>query len=133
MPLTTNDDSRVKDYYDAVGCDEGDNVKSFAWDNGGICWDNNPFCWDDVALVREILEEVTGGGKVIGTDEGWHDAYEKLDEPKKKRFITLVGKVKGEKDIFKDRKKVKDVQISVSEIKLTVSKVLKIKLDIEKD
>ena len=127
MPLTTKDDSRVKNYYDSVGCDEGDNVKSFAWDNGGICWNENPFCWDDVTIVVELV-----GGKVIKTDEGWLGAYEKLDEPKKKRFITLVGKVKGETDIFKDRKQVKDIKVSVKDIKLTVEAVLGIKIDVEK-
>ena len=135
MPLTTNDDSRVEDYFNSTGCDEGNNVISFPWDSGTICWDNNPFCWDDVAIVREILEGVTdGNGKVIGTDEGWLGAYDKLDEPKKKRFIYLAAKVKGENDIYKGKKEVKDVKLTAKDIKLTVDAVAKkagIKIEID--
>lgn len=131
MPLTTNDDSRVEDYFNSTGCDEGNNVISFPWDSGTICWDNNPFCWDDVAIVLEVI----AGGKVIGTDEGWLGAYDKLDEPKKKRFIHLVAKVKGENDIYKGKKEKKEnVKLTAREIKLTVEAVAKragIKIEID--
>ena len=100
------------------------------WDDGEICWNDNPYCWDDVCLVQEV---VGGGSAGEGKVTDWNEGYQKLSEPKKRRFITLVGKVKGETDIFKDKKEVKDVKISIKDIKLTVSTVLNIKLDIEKE
>lgn len=108
------------------------NKTCWDWDDGNICWSDNPYDWDDVCLVQEVVD---GGGGLPGEGKvtDWNEGYEKLDEPKKKRFITLVGKVKGETDIFKDKKKVEDVSISIKDIKLTVSTVLQIKLDIEKD
>jgi len=111
----------------------GQNVTCWDWDDGNICWNDNPYCWDDVCLAEEVLEEAGGGITGDGKVTDWMQGYEKLDEPKKRRFITLVGKVKGEKDIFKDKKEVKDVNISIKDIKLTVSEVLGIKIDVEKD
>ena len=105
------------------------NKTCWDWDDGNICWNDNPYDWDDVCLVQEVVD---GGGGSAG-DGSWNEGYQKLSEPKKKRFITLVGKVKGETDIFKNKKKVEDVSISIKDIKLTVSTVLQIKLDIEKD
>ena len=74
------------------------NKTCWDWDDGNICWNDNPYDWDDVCLVQEVVD---GGGGLPGEGKvtDWNEGYNKLDEPKKKRFITLVGKVKGETDI----------------------------------
>lgn len=87
-----------------------------------IQWGDNPFLWEDVAVVLELVEAVGGG---IAVEEYIED----LDERRRKRFITLIAKVKSKK--YKETKEVNlDAKIKMKDVKLVVKEVVGIDLDV---
>ena len=79
-----------------------------------------PYTWDDVALVKEAVEALGGGG-VIEDDMPWMK-----DQDKKKRLIKLICKVQGK--TIKEEKEIQNYKIKVSDIKLLAEKVLGIEV-----
>ena len=59
-----------------------------------VVWGSNPFTWSDVALAVEIAEVIDGTGYTRRKER-----LDKIfkDEEKKKRFIHLICRIKGEK------------------------------------
>lgn len=98
----------------------------FKWNNANFAWETNPFpnqsknpfTWEDVALLQEIA---AAGHK--------HDEVFK-DQKKKKRFITLLCKVKGY-DKYKETKEVKDYQITIEDIELVLKEVLNVNIKVD--
>jgi len=93
-------------------------------------WGNNSFTWGDVTLATEIAEVIDG--------VGYKRRKERLDnlfkdEDKKKRFIHLVCRIKGEK-VYDDEVQVKDVDVSVEDAELVVETLVKkVKLEIKEN
>ena len=75
-----------------------------------------PYTWDDVALVKEAVEALGGGG-VIEDDMPWMQ-----DEEKKKRLVKLICKVQGR--TYKETKEAQDIKITAEDIKLLAEKIL---------
>lgn len=130
MPLVSKDDIRIIDLYPQKerACYDHPLV-SLTWDANDLCWNSNPFCWDDVSFIIESF------GKAVDEDyenTQWIETYQKLDKEKKKRFITLMVKVKGDSKEYEQKREVKeDIKVTAHDIKLTVEAVLDIKLDIK--
>ena len=95
-------------------------------------WGNNPFTWNDVSLAVEIAEVVVDDGV------GYKKRKERLDdffkdEDKKKRFIHLICRIKGEK-VYDDKVEVKDVDVKVEDAELVVETIVKkVKLEIKEN
>ena len=86
-----------------------------------VQWGSNSFTWGDVTLAAEIAEAIDG--------VGYKKRKERLDnlfkdEDKKKRFIHLICRIKGEK-VYDD--KVEDAELVVETI------VKKVKLEIKEN
>ena len=98
--------------------------------NVSTIWGNNPFTWNDVSLAAEIAEVIDG--------VGYKKRKERLDnlfkdEDKKKRFIHLVCRIKGEK-VYDDKVEVKDVDGKVEDAELIVETIVKkVKLEIKEN
>ena len=102
----------------------------FKWNNANFAWETNPFpnqsrnpfTWDDVALLQELADAVGGG----------HRNYQEVlkDEKKKKRFITLLCKVKGY-DKYKETKEVKDYTITIEDVELVLKEALNLNIRVE--
>lgn len=92
-----------------------DNKTCFAWDEGNICWDDNPFCWDEVCLVQEVAQ----GAGIAGT---WEGGYQRLTKEKKRKFIQLICRVKGEKE-YNDKKEQLDYKVTAKDVKMVVQQV----------
>ena len=93
-------------------------------------WGNNPFTWSDVSLAVEIDEVINGVGY-----KRRKERLNKLfkDEEKKKRFIHLVCRIKGEK-VYDDKVEVKDVDVKVEDAELVVETIVKkVKLEIKEN
>ena len=91
-------------------------------------WGNNPFTWNDVALAVEIADVIDGVG-YKRRKERLDDLFK--DEDKKKRFIHLVCRIKGEK-VYDDKVEVKDVDVKVEDAELIVETIVKkVKLEIK--
>ena len=93
-----------------------------------VVWGSNPFTWSDVALAVEIAEVIDGTGYTRRKER-----LDKLfkDEEKKKRFIHLICRIKGEK-VYDDSVEIKDVDIKLKDAELVVESVLKnVKLEIK--
>ena len=91
-------------------------------------WGNNPFTWNDVALAVEIAEVIDGVGYTRRKER-----LDKLfkDEEKKKRFIHLVCRIKGEK-VYDDKVEVQDIDVKVEDAELVVETIVKkVKLEIK--
>ena len=54
----------------------------------------------------------------------------KKDKKKKKRFITLLCKVKGY-DKYKETKEVKDYQITIEDVELVLKEVLNVNIKVD--
>ena len=93
-------------------------------------WGNNPFTWSDVALAVEIADAIDGVG-YTRRKERLDDLFK--DEEKKKRFIHLVCRIKGEK-VYDDKVEVKDVDVKVEDAELVVETIVKkVKLEIKEN
>ena len=93
-------------------------------------WGNNPFTWGDVALAVEIGDAIDGDG-YTKRKKRLDDLFK--DEEKKKRFIHLVCRIKGEK-VYDDKVEVKDVDVKVEDAELVVETIVKkVKLEIKEN
>ena len=98
--------------------------------NVSTIWGNNPFTWGDVSLAVEIAEVIDGVGYTRRKER-----LDKLfkDEEKKKRFIHLVCRIKGEK-VYDDKVEVKDIDVKVEDAELVVETIVKkVKLEIKEN
>ena len=93
-----------------------------------VQWNDNPFTWGDVALAVEIADAIDG--------VGYKKKKERLDnifkdEDKKKRFIHLVCRIKGEK-VYDDVTEVGSVEVKVDDVELVAETIIgKVKLEIK--
>ena len=107
---------------------DGRNIQSIT--GVSSTWSNNSFTWGDVALAAEIAEVIDG--------VGYKRRKERLDnlfkdEDKKKRFIHLVCRIKGEK-VYDDKVEVKDIDVKVEDAELIVETIVKkVKLEIKEN
>jgi hypothetical protein len=98
--------------------------------NVSTIWGNNPFTWNDVALAVEIADAIDGVG-YTRRKKRLDDLFK--DEDKKKRFIHLVCRIKGEK-VYDDKVEVKDVDVKVEDAELVVETIVKkVKLEIKEN
>jgi len=97
-----------------------------------VQWGNNSFTWGDVSLAVEIAEVIVDDGV------GYKRRKERLDdlfkdEDKKKRFIHLICRIKGEK-VYDDKVEVKDIDVKVEDAELVVETIVKkVKLEIKEN
>ena len=95
-----------------------------------VQWGSNPFTWGDVFLAAEIAEVIDG--------VGYKKRKERLDnifkdEDKKKRFIHLVCRIKGEK-VYDDKVEVQNIDVKVEDAELVVETIVKkVKLEIKEN
>ena len=95
-------------------------------------WGDNPFTWGDVSLAVEIAEVIADDGVGYTKRKKRLDDLFK-DEDKKKRFIHLVCRIKGEK-VYDDKVEVKDIDVKVEDAELVVETIVKkIKLEIKEN
>ena len=93
-------------------------------------WSNNSFTWGEVSLAAEIEEVIDGVGY-----KKRKERLDKLfkDEDKKKRFIHLVCRIKGEK-VYDDKVEVQDIDVKVEDAELVVETIVKkVKLEIKEN
>ena len=95
-------------------------------------WGNNPFTWGDVALALEVAEVIVDDGVGYTRRKKRLDDLFK-DEDKKKRFIHLICRIKGEK-VYDDKVEVKDINVKVKDVELVVETIVKkVKLEIKEN
>ena len=93
-------------------------------------WGNNSFTWSDVALAVEIADAIDGVG-YTKRKERLDNIFK--DEEKKKRFIHLVCRIKGEK-VYDDKVEVQDIDVKVEDAELVVETIVKkVKLEIKEN
>ena len=95
-----------------------------------VQWGSNSFTWNDVSLATEIAEVIDGVGY-----KKRKERLDKLfkDEDKKKRFIHLICRIKGEK-VYDDKVEVKDIDVKVEDAELVVETIVKkVKLEIKEN
>ena len=95
-----------------------------------VVWGSNDFTWGDVSLAVEIAEVINGVG-YKKRKERLDDLFK--DEEKKKRFIHLICRIKGEK-VYDDKVEVKDIDVKVEDAELVVETIVKkVKLEIKEN
>ena len=95
-----------------------------------VQWGDNPFTWGDVTLVVEIADAIDGVGYTRRKER-----LVKLfkDKDKKKRFIHLICRIKGEK-VYDDKVEIKDIDVKVEDAELVVETIVKkVKLEIKEN
>ena len=97
-----------------------------------VQWNDNPFTWGDVALAVEVADVLKKAGSSYKRRKERLDDFFK-DEDKKKRFIHLICRIKGEK-VYDDKVEVKDVDVKVEDAELVVETIVKkVKLEIKEN
>ena len=98
--------------------------------NVSTIWGSNSFTWGDVALAVEIADAIDGVG-YTRRKERLDNLFK--DEEKKKRFIHLVCRIKGEK-VYDDKVEVQDIDVKVEDAELVVETIVKkVKLEIKEN
>ena len=93
-------------------------------------WGNNPFTRNDVSLAVEIADAIDGVG-YTRRKERLDNLFK--DEDKKKRFIHLICRIKGEK-VYDDKVEVQDIDVKVEDAELVVETIVKkVKLEIKEN
>ena len=93
-------------------------------------WGDNPFTWGDVSLAAEIAEVIDGVG-YTRRKERLDNLFK--DEDKKKRFIHLICRIKGEK-VYDDKVEVQNIDVKVEDAELVVETIVKkVKLEIKEN
>lgn len=95
------------------------------WDNADFAWNDNPYTWDDVALVKEVVEEIQRKGGMVDEDYV-HPLFK--EEEKKKRLIKLIYKTQGK--VLKEEKEIKEIKVTVKDVKILAKEVLGINVKI---
>ena len=91
-------------------------------------WGDNPFTWGDVSLAAEIAEVIDGVG-YTRRKERLDNLFK--DEDKKKRFIHLICRIKGEK-VYDNFTEVDSVKVGITDVELVYEKIIgKIKMEIK--
>lgn len=99
-----------------------------------VLWKDANWLWSECQLVQEIISQHVG---IDPTNENFFpkwidDPTTALDKEKRKRFIRLLCKVKGED--YDESKVVRDdIKISVADIKIVVKKVAGVDLIITEE
>lgn len=102
------------------------------WDNANFVWDNNPYTWDDIALVEEVVEEATkiikrrGGDTGDGDGDFIHPFFD--NEKKNRKLIKLIYKTQGK--VLKEEKEIKEIKVTVKDVKILAKEVLGINVKI---
>jgi len=97
-----------------------------------VVWGSNSFTWGDFTLAVEIAEVIVDDGV------GYTRRKERLDnlfkdEDKKKRFIHLICRIKGEK-VYDDKVEVQNIDVKVEDAELVVETIVKkVKLEIKEN
>lgn len=102
-------------------------LKCPIWGKTNILWKNSNWLWSECILVEEVVAGYAGGvdaSKIYVEEE----TYWLKDHEKKKRFIRLICKCKGE--TFDETKEIKNIKIKVEDVKLVVKSVLGMELNI---
>lgn len=110
-------------------------VICYKWGECDVLWKNANWLWSECALVDEIGLPPLGGIPGELALPSWlqdDKAHSPQEIEKRKRFIRLICKVKGEPD-FDKRKEKKDIKISIDDIKLVVKAVKNIDIKIIED
>ena len=93
-------------------------------------WGDNPFTWGDVSLAAEIAEVIDGVG-YTRRKERLDNLFK--DEDKKKRFIHLICRIKGEK-VYDDKVEVQNIDVKVEDAEFVVETIVKkVKLEIKEN
>jgi len=96
-----------------------------------VQWGSNSFTWGDVTLAAEIADAIDGVGGYKKRKERLDNLFK--DEDKKKRFIHLICRIKGEK-VYDDKVEVKDIDVKVEDAELVVETIVKkVKLEIKEN
>jgi len=105
----------------------------YKWGNCDVLWKDANWTWAECRLVEEII-----GGNPPGVPgelaiPPWlreEEPYNPYDKEKRKRFIRLICKVKGEPE-YDEKKEVRtDINISLEDIALVLKKVKGIDVEI---
>jgi len=123
------------------------NVKCYIWDELNLKWIEVDWTWSECQLLKEFIEEITGGGgaldpgNVYPYDDSLAQEWARKNAEKKKKLIRIICKVKGylpneiEKEVKKNRnitirdiqllmKVAKSVDLTVTPIHKTPTKIL---------
>ena len=95
------------------------------WDDSAdkIKWDANPYLWDDVYVL------IKGGGAASTGAATFDEITRDFSKEEKKRLVKIVCQVNGIK--YEDEKWKKSAsKVNASQVKIAVSKVLGVKIDI---
>jgi hypothetical protein len=110
------------------------NVVCYKWGECDVLWKNANWTWSECSLVQEIVGNLNRPGipgeLVLPTWLQDDKPYSPYDKEKRKRFIRLIAKVKGEAEFDEKKEVMEDIKITIKDIKLVTRAVRGIDIQI---
>jgi len=101
----------------------------YKWGNADVLWNLANWTWSECQLVEDIIKGFGPGAPPIFPAWLKDDA----EEEKKKRFIRLLCKVKGE-PLYDEKKEVRtDIKITTKDVEMVVKAVAGIDVTITEE
>lgn len=105
-------------------------VFCYRWGNCNVPWNLADWKWSECQIVADIISGF--GGNAAPNIPDWLKE-DKKDEEKRKRFIRLLCKVKGE-PLYDEKKEVKtDIKITAKDVEMVVKAVAGIDVTITEE
>lgn len=98
-------------------------LEEFGWVFNKYKWNENPYTWNEIEAVVQVAKKLAGG-------YDYTEAYNSLGDRYKKRFITVIAKVKGnlefsQSNTYKQTKEITtDIVVTADDIKLVVDTII---------
>jgi hypothetical protein len=107
-------------------------MNNHLWSAVDVQWRNANWTWKEVELVEEILSGNQPGVPGEWARPPWLEdkPYNAWDKEKRKVFVRLICKVKGEPAFDEGKEIREDIKITVKDIKLVVKAVKGIDVEI---
>jgi hypothetical protein len=99
-------------------------VTDYVWNTTPFLWNTIPFTWDEIIIIDDIVQQIENG-------VGYVEAYDTLKDEDKRKFITIIAKVKGNLELsqsqnYSQTKEVNDkIKVSALDIKIVIESVYK--------
>ncbi len=103
------------------------------WANANVLWHEADWTWEECKLVDEIVTDYHTGVPGEIAQPPWlreEEPYNPYDKEKRRRFINLLCRIKGEPEVDWKREVRPDIKVTLADIKLVVKPVKGIYVEI---
>lgn len=107
-----------------------DRLVCHKWGLCGITWVSANWKWSECQLVRDIITGIDATQALPQWLQEPYDPYNKTDQEKRKKFVKLLVKIKGENLKEIEQEKHENAKISIKDVQLVVKTMTGIEIEV---